>query len=203
MTMIAGVILAGGRSSRMGVEKSLMDFGGAPVIARVIARLTPQVAHLAINANGDPTRFARFGLPVIADAGRDQPGPLAGIAAGLAFARERGCAWLATAPCDAPFTPCDLVARLLSARASSLVAIACGARGLEPLFGLWSIEASAHIEAALQSGERAVHRVAAALGAAIVRIDNEAGAADWALNLNRPEDVAEALAQFAPCGRRA
>ena len=102
MPSIAAIILAGGRSSRMGVEKSLMDFGGAPVIARVIERLAPQVTTLAINANGDAARFARFALPVIADLREDFPGPLAGIAAGLAYARAKGCEWLATAPCDAP-----------------------------------------------------------------------------------------------------
>ncbi len=195
---IAAIILAGGLSSRMGVEKSLMDFGGAPVIARVIERLTPQVAYAAINANGDPARLANFGLPVIADARDDRPGPLAGIAAGLVFARANGCALLATAPCDAPFVPRDLVARLRAQRGDNALAIASGARGIEPLFGLWSVQALPAVEAALQSGERAVHRLAKALGAAVVEIDNEPGAPDWALNLNRPEDVAAALAFIAP-----
>jgi molybdenum cofactor guanylyltransferase len=118
---IAGVVLAGGRSSRMGVEKALVDFAGRPMLAHVLARFAPQVMALAINANGDPARFAAFGAPVIADLAPDQPGPLAGIAAALAWAQAHGCSRVATVPCDAPFLPRDLVARLARQRAERLV----------------------------------------------------------------------------------
>ncbi len=194
MTSIAGIILAGGRSSRMGAEKALMDFHGAPLIGRAIARLAPQVAALAISANGDPARFARFGLAVIADADEEPLGPLAGIAAGLRFARDNGCAFLATAPCDAPFAPRGFVGRLLASRGPSGIAIAGGARGPEPLFGLWSITALPRVEAAMRDGELAARRLAHALGAAVVPIETAPGEPDWALNLNRPEDATAARA---------
>jgi molybdopterin-guanine dinucleotide biosynthesis protein A len=181
----------------MGVEKSLMDFGGAPIITRVIERFAPQVSALAINANGDPARFAMFRHPVIADACDERPGPLAGIVAGLAFARESKCAFLATAPCDAPFVPHDFVARLLARCSLDGVALASSKRGTEPLFGVWSVNALPRIEAALKSGERAVHRVAAALGAVHVEIEAKSDEPDWALNLNRREDVDAALASLA------
>ena len=195
MSRIAGVILAGGLSSRMGFEKALMDFGGAPVVARVIERFGPQVAALAINANGDPARFAAFGLPVIADARGDRPGPLAGVAAGLAFALANGCDRLATLPCDAPFAPRDLVARLAAAARGDAVVCARGARGAEPLFALWPASALARIEAALAAGEFAAHRVARALGRVDVAIDGAPGEPDWSINLNTPDDLARALAE--------
>ncbi len=193
MTEIAGVILAGGLSSRMGAEKALLDFGGAPLIARVVARFGPQVDPLAINANGDPARFASFGPPVIPDARTDRPGPLAGVAAGLAFARARGRGWLATVPCDAPFAPRDFVARLFAATRGSAVALARSARGAEPLFGLWPVEALEAVEAALCAGEFSVHRVAAGIGRVDVALD-DGGGPDWALNLNDPGEFGRALA---------
>lgn len=201
MPEIAGVILAGGLSSRMGVEKALMDFGGAPVIARAIARLAPQVAELAINANGDPARFAGFGPPVIADARADRPGPLAGIAAGLAFAAAHGRDRLVTMPCDAPFAPRDLAARLMAASRGDAIVCARSARGPEPLFALWPVSALARVEAALAHGDLAVHRLAAAIGRVDVDIGNAPGEPDWSINLNTPDDLARALA--AQAGPRA
>src|SRR5262245_1961092 len=88
---ILGVILAGGRATRMGGgDKCLLELGGRPILAHVIERLAPQVAAMALNANGDPRRFAAFGLPVLADSVAGHAGPLAGVLAGLDWAAARG-----------------------------------------------------------------------------------------------------------------
>ena len=109
---ISGLILAGGRGSRMGhVEKGLQPFRGATMLAHVLQRLAPQLGPLSINANAQLERYAVFGLPVWQDARSGYEGPLAGLETGL-----RHCATplLLTVPCDAPFLPADLVARLLA-----------------------------------------------------------------------------------------
>ena len=192
---IAGVVLAGGRSSRMGVEKALVDFAGRPMLAHVLARFAPQVMALAINANGDPARFAAFGAPVIADLAPDQPGPLAGIAAALAWAQAHGCSRVATVPCDAPFLPRDLVA-LLARQPLEAPAVAMGPEGWEPLFALWPVAALSHVEARLFAGERAVHRVLAGLGAKALHLPDTSP--PWTLNLNAPDDLARARALAVP-----
>jgi len=188
---IAGVVLAGGRSLRMGTDKALADFAGRPMLAHVLARFAPQVAALAINANGDPARFADFGAPLIADLAPGQPGPLAGIVAALDWAETGGFSWVATAPCDAPFLPRDLVARLARASAQAPV-VAVGPDGLEPLFALWPVTARVRVQERLMAGERAVHRVLAALGAKAVELP--ATTPPGSLNLNAPDELARASA---------
>jgi molybdopterin-guanine dinucleotide biosynthesis protein A len=190
---IAAVILAGGLSSRMGVEKALMPLGGQPVIAHVIARLRPQVARLAINANGNPARFSDFELPVLPDADNDRQGPLAGVLAGLRWARESGFDWLATAPCDAPFLPRDLVLRLAAHAVAGRSARAMNTAREEPLFALWSVAMIPHVERALREHRLAVHEFQQRQDFANVEIGNQRGAPDWTLNLNRREDHAAAL----------
>src|SRR6185437_2422702 len=107
--VVAGVVLAGGRSSRMGgQDKCLAPLAGRPVIAHVIARLEPQVAALALNANAEPSRFAGFGLPIIADR-------LAGLHAALVWAKACGANLVVTVACDTPCLPDDLVGRFLAA----------------------------------------------------------------------------------------
>ena len=131
---VAGVILAGGRARRMGGgDKGLQALAGQPLIAHVIARGGPQVAALAINANGDPARFADFALPVVQDSVSGFAGPLAGVLAGLDWAAEAApdCDWLATFACDAPFFPEDLVGRLSAEVRAAGADLAC-ARGLAP-----------------------------------------------------------------------
>jgi molybdenum cofactor guanylyltransferase len=110
---VTGLILAGGRGSRMGhVDKGLQPFRGSTMAEHVMARLAPQVDALAINANQNHARYAAFGVPVWADDLAGFEGPLAGLQTAL-----RRCATplLVTAPCDSPFLPLDLVARLHAA----------------------------------------------------------------------------------------
>jgi molybdenum cofactor guanylyltransferase len=189
MSGVAGVILAGGLSTRMGRDKALVDFAGRPMIAHAIERLAPQVDGLAISANGDAARFDHFGLPVLPDARADHPGPLAGIVAGLRFAADRGRLLLATTPCDAPFAPRDLVARLRGDDA--LPAVARSPEGVEPLFALWPVASLGRVEAALAAGDASVWRLLAALGAREVDIPAIPGERWW-LNLNAPDELAAA-----------
>ena len=195
---IAGVILAGGLARRMGGgDKALLPLGGEPLLARVIARLRPQVEEIVLNANGDPARFARFGLPVIPDTVEGFAGPLAGILAGLRWAGARGCTHVASAAADTPFFPTDLVARLAAAARAEKTPIALAAtedpeRGLSdhPTFGLWPVALADDLEAWLESGERKVVVWTRRHGAARAVFD-EAGSYPF-FNLNTPEDVAEA-----------
>jgi molybdenum cofactor guanylyltransferase len=139
-----GILLAGGLARRMGGgDKPMRVIAGHSLLERVIARLRPQCACLVLNANGDPARFARFGLPVIADTILDFPGPLAGILAGLdwAAANRPGVAFVLTAPSDCPFLPRDLVARLHRVRIERNAQIAIAASGgrSHHVIGLWAV----------------------------------------------------------------
>jgi molybdopterin-guanine dinucleotide biosynthesis protein A len=182
----------------MGAEKALLPLAGRPLVAHVVDRLRPQVAELFINANGDAARFQRFDCAVVADEGRaGLDGPLLGVSAGLALARQRGFALLATAPCDAPFLPLDLVARLAAALALSgaPVVVAESPRGLEPMFALWSARAMSEIAAEFSRGEANPRRVMARLGAAPVFFAPVGGEDPFA-NLNSREDFAAAEARL-------
>ena len=195
---IAAVVLAGGRSQRMGAEKALLPLAGRPLIAHVVERLRPQVAELIINANGEAARFAGLDCAVVPDPPEALgDGPLSGVAAALAFTRRRGFSLLATAPCDAPFLPLDLVARLASAlRASGArVAVAQSARGLEPMFALWRGRAAGEIAAEFARGAASPRAVMARLGAAPVFFAPVGGEDPFA-NLNTPEDFAAAAARL-------
>jgi molybdopterin-guanine dinucleotide biosynthesis protein A len=139
-----GVMLAGGLARRMGGgDKALRKIGGRTILARVIARLEPQCERLVLNANGDPLRFASFGLPVIADETEHYPGPLAGILAGLdwAAANRPSAQWILSAPADCPFLPRDLAARLRQAVSAenAELAIAASRGRSHPVIGLWSV----------------------------------------------------------------
>ncbi|HUF56836.1 MAG TPA: molybdenum cofactor guanylyltransferase MobA [Thermohalobaculum sp.] len=195
---IAGVILAGGLATRMGGgDKALIELGGRTLLERVIDRLAPQVGPMALNANGDPARFAAFGLPVIPDTVEGFAGPLAGILAGLRWAGRQGCTHVASAAADTPFFPTDLVARLAEAAREEEKPIALAAtrdpeRGLSdhPTFGLWPVALAGDLQAWLERGERKVVVWTRRHGAARAVFD-EAGRYPF-FNLNTPEDVAEA-----------
>ncbi len=194
----AGVVLAGGRSTRMGAEKALLPLGGRPLIAHVIERLRPQVGMLFINANGDAARFASLGCEVIADAAdaaAGAGGPLIGVSVALAYAALCGYSRLATAPCDAPFVPLDLVARLAAAMEASgaPAAVAEGTSGLEPMFALWSISARAAVDEECRLGQASPRAVLERLGAARAQFLERD---DLFANINRPDDLAAAQARL-------
>ncbi|WP_214471122.1 molybdenum cofactor guanylyltransferase MobA [Mesorhizobium sp. dw_380] len=138
---VAGIILAGGQSRRMGGgDKSLLPLGGGSVLDQVLSRFGPQIEALALSANGDPARFARFGLPVLADTVEGFAGPLAGILAGLEWAAvSTSCEAIVTAAGDTPFLPLDLVDRLRAAAGEhpGSIAVAASAGRRHPTFALW------------------------------------------------------------------
>jgi molybdopterin-guanine dinucleotide biosynthesis protein A len=192
-TAIPAVILAGGLSRRMGGgDKCLLPLGGRPVLLHVIERVRPQVAALALNANGDATRFARFGLPVVADETADFAGPLAGVLAALDWAgREHPRASaVVTVPADTPFLPRDLAVRLAEAGAP---AIARSRGRVHPVVGLWPLALAQGLRKVLrEDGLRKVADWAAGLHPALVDFDG--GPIDPFFNLNAPEDLARAEA---------
>ncbi|MFD9901234.1 molybdenum cofactor guanylyltransferase MobA [Mesorhizobium sp. NPDC059025] len=138
---VAGVILAGGLSSRMGGgDKGLLSLGDQSILDRVTARFAPQVGSLALNANGDPTRFSAFQHSILADAVTGFPGPLAGILTGLEWAGTKTkAAMITTVAADTPFFPLDLVARLTAAidGRDEVIAVARSSGRLHPTFALW------------------------------------------------------------------
>ena len=195
---VAGVILAGGLARRMGGrDKAFITLGGRPLVAHAIERLSPQVGALAINANGGAERFSQFGLPVIADTVEGFAGPLAGILAGVLWAREQapGARWVVSAATDTPFFPRDLVARFLAAVRESGARMACAVRKgrAQPVFGLWPVDIAEDLEHALVDEDlRKIDLFTARYKLASVSFDEAAD--DPFFNINRPEDLAHAEA---------
>jgi len=188
-----GVILAGGRATRIGgADKALLPLGGAPMIAQVIRRLAPQVDALAINAGADPARFSPFDLPVLPDTVAGQPGPLAGILAGMLWAGRQGASHVVSAATDTPFLPGDLVTRLATAaqQARKPIALAETADGLHPTFGLWPVTLAEDLALALEAGTRKV--AAWALGEGAARAQFAALPFDPFFNVNTPDDLVAA-----------
>ncbi len=155
-TRIVGLILAGGLGRRMGRgDKPLLAIDGRAMLDRVVERLGPQVDRLVINANGDPARFAQYGLPVVPDTIGGFAGPLAGILAGMRWAEANGHAagFVASAAADTPFFPTDLVGRLAEASGGDLsIALAASADGVHPVFALWPVALADDLESFLASG---------------------------------------------------
>jgi molybdenum cofactor guanylyltransferase len=192
---IAGIVLAGGQSRRMGGgDKCLRLLAGKPILAHIIERARPQVAALALSANGDPARFAGFDLPVIADSIADFAGPLAGVLAGLdwAAASVPSATHVASFAGDAPFLPRDLVARLAAALAEGHdLAAAASAGRAHPVFGLWPLARCDDLRRAMaEEGIRKVDQWTARYRLALV--DFPAMPVDPFFNANQPEDLAEA-----------
>src|SRR5262245_46322905 len=153
---VAGILLAGGRSSRMGGgDKCLRMLGGRTILARIIERLEPQAAALVVSANGDPALFAPFGLAVVADRVPGFAGPLAGIHASLKWveANHPGIRYAVTVATDTPFFPSDLVQRFGAAlkRAPSLL-VARSGEGMHPVIGLWPVSLADAVGASLRGG---------------------------------------------------
>lgn len=164
---ITGLVLAGGRGSRMGgIDKGLVEFNGRTLVERVIGRLRPQVDSLMISANRNVDAYRAFGFPVLLDAADGLeafPGPLAGLLAGL---RAASTAWLASVPCDAPFLPLDLVNRLVASLAGSRAAMACVGDRAEPVFCLVHVDLAGDLASALANGERRAEAWLRSVGAA-------------------------------------
>lgn len=196
-----GVILAGGLATRMGGgDKALLVLEGQTLLSRVIDRLSPQVAGIAINANGDAARFSGFGMPVVPDSIDGFAGPLAGVLAGLDWAANQGVDHIVTAAADTPFFPADLVPRLLMAAEDADVSMALAAsphptRGMlrQPTFGLWPVALRDDLRTALQGGVRKVVQWTDRHGAALAPF--QVDGFDPFFNVNTPEDmkVAQAL----------
>lgn len=196
MTKIAGVILAGGRATRMGGgDKGLRPIGDRRLIDHVIDRLAPQCNALVINANGDADRFDEFGLPVVADSAPSFAGPLAGILAGMDWAQQHGFDAIVSAAADTPFFPLDLVSQLQAATGPKGLAIAAsrddkGTLWRQPTFGLWPVALRDDLRKALGDGLRKI----------VLWTDaHEAGTAEFTsdgydpfFNVNTPEDIENA-----------
>ncbi|WP_349596291.1 molybdenum cofactor guanylyltransferase MobA [Azospirillum argentinense] len=193
---IAGVLLAGGLSRRMGGgDKSLRTLGGRSILERIVATVRPQVGPLVLNANGDPARFAAFGLPVAADVVEGFAGPLAGVLTGMEWARVHApdCRWLASFATDAPFIPGDLVARLVAAVEREGADLACArSDGQEhPVFGLWRVDLADDLRRAMvEEDMRKVDAWTARYRLAVA--DFATDPVDPFFNTNRPDDLAEA-----------
>lgn len=196
-----GVILAGGQARRMGGgDKALRLLAGRPLLDHVLPRIAPQVAWVALNANGDPARFAAWGLPVLADTVPGFPGPLAGVLAGLRWAAALGASELLVAPTDSPFLPPDLLARLRAGRGEAALACAASAGRTHPVAALWRTALADPLEAALQAGDRRLEAVMRGFGLAVVEFPAGPQGDPFA-NLNTPEELAAAEAQLREQGR--
>lgn len=190
---IAGLVLAGGKSSRFGAPKGQAMLGEASLAVHVGRALQVHVSALAIAGDKpepDLNAIALFDPP-----GAPQ-GPLAGVLSGLEWAQRGGFNWLATAPCDAPLIPGDLVPRLLAGATISgaRLTLAATSEGWQPLCALWRTDLAEELRAALAEGRHpSVHRFAEAAGVCIVQFED----ADAFLNINTLEDLAQAKALLA------
>lgn len=187
MTRVTGVVLAGGQGSRMGgVDKGLQLFRGKPMVAHAVERLAAQVDELLINANRNPEAYGEFGHRVIADEIEGFAGPLAGFERGLAHASGE---LVVTVPCDSPFLPADLVARLRAAleRDGADLAVARTGDQAHPVFSLMKRGVHESLRQFLASGQRKIDKWYAALKVVEVPFDDEA---DAFLNINTREELA-------------
>jgi len=189
---VTGIVLAGGLGRRMsadgqGVDKGLQPFRGRPMAQHAIERLAPQVATLIINANRNLDRYREFGWPVVSDAVEGFAGPLAGLHAGMRHARTR---YVVTVPCDSPFLPLDLVARLGAALASTpgaRLAVARTGAQAHPVFALVERALLENLEAFLAGGRRKIDAWYAPLGVVEVEFGDEAAFR----NINTPQELSE------------
>ncbi|MBS0338246.1 MAG: molybdenum cofactor guanylyltransferase [Proteobacteria bacterium] len=186
MKGITGIVLAGGQGRRMGgVDKGLQLLSGKPMIEHVIARLAPQVEEIVINANQNLEAYARFGRRVVPDEVGGYAGPLAGLHAGLQAAQQP---LVVTAPCDSPFLPADLVARLAAALGDNDLAVARTGAQAHPVFALVRRGLLDHLTDYLKGGGRKIDAWYASLKVAQVPFDDEAEAFS---NINTREELRE------------
>ncbi len=197
MSGTVAVILAGGEARRLGgIDKTLVEIGGMAILSLILERLRPQLALVALGANGDPARFEQFGLPVLADHIRGI-GPLAGLLRGLDWAAEQGARSLLTVPGDTPFIPRDLL-RLLAPAPS----VAVSAGRTHHLVALWPVSwrdaLADHLGRLSQDAPRRAFGVAAFAASHRLReVPFAAEPVDPFFNVNTPEDRAAAQAMAA------
>ncbi len=182
-----------------GGDKCLLPLAGKPMLTHVIERLRPQVSDLVLNANGDVSRFAAFGLPMVVDRLGCQAGPLAGVHAGIqwATANRPGSRFVITAATDTPFFPTDLVARFLASLEGGepKLLVARSEEGVHPVFGLWPVSLAPAIETSLAGGMRKVQAWVREHQAEEIffPIGGMGGRKiDPFFNINRPEELADA-----------
>ena len=195
------LVLAGGRATRMGgADKALRPFGQSTLLGHVLARLAGQRPHATLlNANGDPARFARFGVAVVPDTVPGHPGPLAGVLAGMEWVLSHApeAADIVTVPTDSPFLPLDLVDRLLAARDASSAEMACAASGgqVHPVAGLWPVRLATQLRRALV--EERLYRIDRWTARfRLAQAEFAVTPIDPFLNVNTPEDLKAAEAQI-------
>jgi len=205
MTVIAGVVLAGGLSTRMGgQDKCVMQLGDQTLLQHTIGRLTPQVSQIAVNTNSDAVAYKDTGHPLLPDTFTGYAGPLAGVLAGMEWGAERGADYIATVAADTPFFPTDLVQvmqKALTDRSCQIAIAQTPATDAKyynhPTFGLWPVALKDDLREALDKGVRKViqwaqpHGVAQAIFAA--------DPFDPFFNVNRPEDLQKAKAFLKEC----
>lgn len=181
---ITGIVLAGGQGRRMGgVDKGLQLLRGRPMVEHVLARLVPQVDEVLINANQNSGRYAQLGHRVVGDEVSGFAGPLAGLHAGLKSARTP---LVLTVPCDSPFLPADLAARLAQGLGENEVAVARTGDQAHPVFALVRRSVLGDLEAFLRGGGRKIDAWYGALRHVEVRFDDEA---DAFRNINTLEEL--------------
>jgi len=191
-----GFILAGGKSSRMGTNKALLTLGDKSVLSHVVERLRPQVSQIAINAPAPIAGFETFAL--VEDAYSGQLGPLAGILTGMRHhARHHpDHTHFVTVPCDTPFFPKDLALRLAACNSPQTIVIASSLERRHPVFGLWPVALADDLERWLICDDN--RRINAflnhhqAVTVDFETVQSNAGQLDPFLNINTPEDLAQA-----------
>ena len=184
MTAVSGIVLTGGQGRRMGgVDKGLQLLRGRPMVAWVLERLAPQVDELIINANQNLDAYRGLGYPVVTDAISGFAGPLAGLHAGLKAAAHP---LVATAPCDSPFLPADLVSRLEKFLGENDLAVAKTGSQPHPVFALVRKDVLKNLESFLAGGGRKIDAWYAALKTVEVQFDDEAEAFR---NINTREEL--------------
>jgi molybdenum cofactor guanylyltransferase len=195
---ITGLVLAGGMGRRMDSrDKGLVEFRGKAMVAHVIERFAPQVQSITINANRTVETYAAFGFPIVSDELSGFAGPLAGLHAGMRVCKTP---WLATVPCDSPFLPLELVARLADAvtRESAEIAVAFSEGFAQPVFALYKTSLLVNLETFLAAGERKIDKWTAQHRVANVTFDDASAFA----NINTIEElVALQDVAAAPLGR--
>ncbi len=153
---ITAVVLAGGEARRMDrQDKGLIKLCGKPMVEHIINRLRPQVGNLIVNANRNNALYEAYDYPVISDMMEGYHGPLAGIASAMSVCKTD---YLVTVPCDSPFVPADLVARLASSMYGNDIAVANNGTRIQPVFSLLKKELLASLQAFLEAGERKIDR---------------------------------------------